>query len=406
MQAVHELADEDGAAASTATSATAAAGAGCRGIASTPATTAMHSADPLVGPNDTAQGRSLALVSAPDVASTAPTDSGAPVATAPTAAVSASASAGGAEALGSGGVSEGRHHTFAPTQGLVQGVIDPTWTAPEHTMVLPASLQAAPPRFRSHVLSELLDEELLTALENMGALNLFPCTLTRLVPLRTKGDGNCLLHAASLALWGVHDHHLQLRSALVACLQAPLTRKSFYDRWRAEGTREQALDGITEVTEEQWEEEWRDLNERASTAGDWLDGFHVFVLAHVLRRPIFIAASATAADLSGNALAPVRVGGVYLPLLLDVADCHTVPLTLAYHESHFAALVLDQSSPSSSSLGSSLSSGLSPSPDGSGAVPSPHGSECRSARFHVHSSGLRIRIFEETTFSIWRLKNI
>jgi OTU domain-containing protein 7 len=29
------------------------------------------------------------------------------------------------------------------------------------------------------------------------------------------GDGNCLLHAASLAMWGVHDRQLMLRRALL-----------------------------------------------------------------------------------------------------------------------------------------------------------------------------------------------
>jgi hypothetical protein len=39
-------------------------------------------------------------------------------------------------------------------------------------------------------------------------------SLTTLVPLRTTGDGNCLLHSASLATWGVHDRDLLLRGAL------------------------------------------------------------------------------------------------------------------------------------------------------------------------------------------------
>jgi hypothetical protein len=38
--------------------------------------------------------------------------------------------------------------------------------------------------------------------------------LSRLTPLKTEGDGNCLLHAASLCMFGIHDRNLQLRSAL------------------------------------------------------------------------------------------------------------------------------------------------------------------------------------------------
>jgi hypothetical protein len=37
-------------------------------------------------------------------------------------------------------------------------------------------------------------------------------------PLRTPSDGNCLVHAASIALWGVPDHHLVLRRAIHAVL--------------------------------------------------------------------------------------------------------------------------------------------------------------------------------------------
>jgi hypothetical protein len=37
-------------------------------------------------------------------------------------------------------------------------------------------------------------------------------------PLRTPADGNCLVHAASIALWGVPDHHQVLRRAIHAVL--------------------------------------------------------------------------------------------------------------------------------------------------------------------------------------------
>ena len=35
--------------------------------------------------------------------------------------------------------------------------------------------------------------------------------LTKVAPLRTTGDGNCLLHALSRALWGVEWYHEILR---------------------------------------------------------------------------------------------------------------------------------------------------------------------------------------------------
>ena len=41
------------------------------------------------------------------------------------------------------------------------------------------------------------------------------CTLH---PLRTDGDGDCLLHAVSLAIWGAHDRQQALRQRLAILL--------------------------------------------------------------------------------------------------------------------------------------------------------------------------------------------
>ena len=42
-------------------------------------------------------------------------------------------------------------------------------------------------------------------------------TCPRLWPLATTGDGNCLLHAASLGMWGFHDRLLTLRQVRQSC---------------------------------------------------------------------------------------------------------------------------------------------------------------------------------------------
>jgi OTU domain-containing protein 7 len=66
---------------------------------------------------------------------------------------------------------------------------------------------------------------------------------------------------------------------------------------------------------------------------------HVFILSHVLRRPIIVVADTVAKDVDGNALAPVYFGGVYLPLELPHEHCFRTPLLLAYNLSHFSALL-------------------------------------------------------------------
>jgi len=73
-----------------------------------------------------------------------------------------------------------------------------------------------------------------------------------------------------------------------------------------------------------------------------LEEFHVFVLAHVLRRPIIVVAERMLKDSSGSALAPIPFAGIYLPLECKPSKCHRSPLLLAYHASHFSALVCMQ----------------------------------------------------------------
>ena len=53
-----------------------------------------------------------------------------------------------------------------------------------------------------------------------------------------------------------------------------------------------------------------------------LEELHVFILAHVLRRPVIVVADTILKDANGEALAPIPFGGIYLPLLCRPDDCH------------------------------------------------------------------------------------
>ena len=70
-----------------------------------------------------------------------------------------------------------------------------------------------------------------------------------------------------------------------------------------------------------------------------LEEFHVFVLAHVIQRPIIVVADTILKDSSGDALAPIPFGGIYLPLEVDASHCYRSPLLLTYDAAHFSALV-------------------------------------------------------------------
>ena len=62
----------------------------------------------------------------------------------------------------------------------------------------------------------------------------------------------------------------------------------------------------------------------------------MFVLAHVLQRPIIVIADAILRDCNGEALAPIPFPGVYMPM--EVTQCLRSPLLLTYDAAHFSAL--------------------------------------------------------------------
>jgi len=70
-----------------------------------------------------------------------------------------------------------------------------------------------------------------------------------------------------------------------------------------------------------------------------LEEIHVFILAHVLRRPILVVSKTMLIGSLGEALALIPFGGVYLPLELPPGECHRTPILLTYDAAHFCALV-------------------------------------------------------------------
>ena len=77
---------------------------------------------------------------------------------------------------------------------------------PQFTFTLP-DLTRYTEDFRGFLEKDLIEMSALISLEQTGRLNWWADTGTcqRLWPLATTGDGNCLLHAASLGMWGFHD---------------------------------------------------------------------------------------------------------------------------------------------------------------------------------------------------------
>lgn len=85
-----------------------------------------------------------------------------------------------------------------------------------YSLVLP-SFQNLEEEFRKFVFSFLVDGHILRELETARRLN-WCSSLCRMVTVNTIGDGNCLMHAASIAMWAVNDRYQTLRKTVYEAL--------------------------------------------------------------------------------------------------------------------------------------------------------------------------------------------
>jgi OTU domain-containing protein 7 len=168
-------------------------------------------------------------------------------------------------------------------------------------------------------------------------------------------------------MWGFHDRQLTLRKLLSCSMTSGAAASAFQRRWRWQQIQCNKQCGLL-LNEDEWQKEWEFLVKLAqpqpknramvtyntsyqtsrSFAGrsvdnedifESLEELHVFVLAHVLRRPIIVFAKSILTDVNGEAFAPIPFGGIYLPLECSPSDCHRSPLLLTYEAAHFCALV-------------------------------------------------------------------
>ncbi|XP_057704485.1 tumor necrosis factor alpha-induced protein 3 [Corythoichthys intestinalis] len=203
-----------------------------------------------------------------------------------------------------------------------------------------------PQAFREVVQAAILDRVMQASLEQEKKLN-WCREVKKMVPLRTNGDGNCLLHAASQYMLGVQDTDLVLRKALHGVLKETDTGV-FRARFQAEllHSQEFTQTGLRYTTMN-WEDEWEKIVKMASPVSssnglqfDSLEDIHIFVLSNILRRPIIVIADQVLRSMkSGSTISPLNVGGIYLPLHWPPAECYKYPIVLGYDSQHFAPLI-------------------------------------------------------------------
>lgn len=258
--------------------------------------------------------------------------------------------------------------------------------APYFTFTIP-DLTVYSEEFRKFIEKDLIETSTLVALESSQRLNWWASAYIcqKLWPLSTTGDGNCLLHAASLGMWGFHDRKLTLRTALHNLLSRGEYRDALWRRWRFQQTKLNKQAGFV-YSDYEWAKEWDEIvvmaspEPRQSTGGESVQGatrrrsfvvdprslsletatgasgkknvtyesleeIHILALAHVLRRTIIVVADTMLRDMNGEAMAPINFNGIYLPFEVPEEECHRSPLLLTYDTAHFSALVpMDASS--------------------------------------------------------------
>ncbi|CAB3410618.1 unnamed protein product [Caenorhabditis bovis] len=225
---------------------------------------------------------------------------------------------------------------------------------PGYAFYLP-DLANLPSEFRIFLEKDLIETSTQRRLEASRHLNWWHQFGQRLYPLSTTGDGNCLLHAASLGMWGVHDRQLTLRETLYEMLVKGTRREALWRRWKwAEHNAIHSSELALTLSDDEWQQEWdglvalaspvpRKQDDNGSNSTDQiyesLETIHVFALAHVLKRPIVVVADTVLRNAKGEELSPVSFGGIYLPLECPPSQCHRSPLVLCYDSAHFSPLV-------------------------------------------------------------------
>ena len=169
-----------------------------------------------------------------------------------------------------------------------------------------------------------------------GPLATFKQCGVDLAPMKTKGDGNCLVNAISRCLVGHEIFHDALRTAMHRELSL---HRDFYAR---------CLGGFDDEHGTLFTENLH----HAITPGCYLGQIHLFALANVLRRPIILVGSPKASFDGGMQAQTDFADGLFLPLRFSRQECvdgrtgeMPGPLMVGWASEelrHFVALVVKQ----------------------------------------------------------------
>lgn len=215
---------------------------------------------------------------------------------------------------------------------------------------------AALPYFKKYVVDfvarfkdAIVDRDMKSDLEGAGVIN-WCRTARKLYPLKTTGDGNCLLHAVSQYLWGVEDQNMVLRRIMyVNITEDP--NGIFKKRWLVKQRLNEAnMHILDRQNTEDFTTEWESVikgtedmtRENNCMQFTCLESIHLYILANMLKRPILLLADSQARSVFGLSLQESDLAGVYLPLDIPDSQCSKTPIILGYNLNHFAPLLSEE----------------------------------------------------------------
>jgi len=148
-------------------------------------------------------------------------------------------------------------------------------------------------------------------------------------PLSVPGDGNCLLHSISVALWGSNKYHANLRELLRTEL---IQFQDFYRNSVDKSKEDEESQGLTVV-------EYEKILGDASSARASLGFIHIFALSNILKRPIIVYASNE--DIKKWGIHEEGVAGTFLPTRHGASECCAKSIALGWSNgllNHFVPL--------------------------------------------------------------------
>ncbi|UJR13872.1 hypothetical protein I4U23_000880 [Adineta vaga] len=195
-----------------------------------------------------------------------------------------------------------------------------------------------------HLQRYLIDRVVLKTMNDAHIIN-WNSSLKQLYPIRTAGNGNCLLHAVLIAMVGIHDSNLYLRDRLAQFMDE--NRAVLKSLWRIERLRSDRCYGIrsedTKLNDE-WDEVCNLVHYEKSEDGQkarylhFLEAVHIFSISNMLRRPIIVLAEDVIRNKNGEPISVNDLFGIYLPILSPSNECTREPIVLVYDHSHFCPL--------------------------------------------------------------------